>query len=51
MQQIAEELAISKSQTYVPIRNRKLRSLKIGGRGQYRVERTEREAVMSGPTR
>ena len=36
---VAEILSISMSQTYALVRNKDIRSVKIGGRGQYRVER------------
>ena len=41
---VAEELGISKSQVYALVRDRMLPSIKIGGRGQYRVERARLEA-------
>lgn len=44
--QVQDELAISASQTYALIRSRALRAIKVGGRGQYRVERTELEAYI-----
>ena len=37
--EVAEILSISMSQTYALVRNQDIRSVKIGGRGQYRVER------------
>ena len=36
--EVAEILHISASQTYALVRNQELRAIKIGGRGQYRVE-------------
>jgi DNA binding domain, excisionase family len=36
---VAEVLNISMSQVYALVRNQELKSIKIGGRGQYRVER------------
>jgi len=44
---VAEMLNISSSQVYALVRNQQLRSIKIGGRGQYRVERSELEAYIS----
>lgn len=35
---VAEILAISASQTYALVRNDELKAIKIGGRGQWRVE-------------
>jgi excisionase family DNA binding protein len=35
---VAEVLAISLSQTYALVRNDELKAIKIGGRGQWRVE-------------
>lgn len=35
---VAEILAISMSQTYALVRNDELKAIKIGGRGQWRVE-------------
>jgi excisionase family DNA binding protein len=43
---VAEILNISASQTYALVRNRELRAIKIGGRGQWRVERSELEAYI-----
>lgn len=40
---VAEVLNISSSQTYALVRNGDLKAIKIGGRGQWRVERTELE--------
>ena len=44
---VAEVLNISVSQVYALVRNQQIRSIKIGGRGQYRVERSELEAYIS----
>lgn len=38
---VAETLSISSSQTYALVRSGELRAIKVGGRGQYRVEITE----------
>ncbi len=43
---VAEILNISGSQTYALVRRGDLRAVKIGGRGQWRVEATELEAYI-----
>jgi excisionase family DNA binding protein len=40
---VAEVLNISTSQVYALVRNEELRAIKIGGRGQWRVEREQLE--------
>jgi excisionase family DNA binding protein len=40
---VADELAISRSQAYALVRNGTLPAMKVGGRGQWRVERTRLE--------
>lgn len=40
---VADVLNISSSQTYALVRTGDLKAIKIGGRGQWRVERTELE--------
>ncbi len=40
---VAEVLNISASQTYALVRSGELPAIKIGGRGQWRVERTQLE--------
>ena len=45
--EVAEVLNISASQTYALVRNQDLRAIKIGGRGQYRVEVAELEAFIA----
>ncbi|NUS74244.1 MAG: helix-turn-helix domain-containing protein [Corynebacteriales bacterium] len=40
---VAEILNISSSQTYALVRSGELPAIKIGGRGQWRVERNELE--------
>lgn len=37
---VAEVLNISASQVYALVRNQELKAIKIGGRGQWRVEKT-----------
>lgn len=41
---VATELAISRSQAYALVRNGDLPAMKVGGRGQWRVERARLEA-------
>jgi len=43
---VADILNISASQAYALVRNEELRAIKIGGRGQWRVERTALEAYI-----
>ena len=43
MKQVAEELAISDAQVYALVRNRELPAIKVGGRGQWRIERAKLE--------
>ena len=43
MKQVAEELAISDAQVYALVRNRDLPAIKVGGRGQWRIERAKLE--------
>lgn len=40
---VADVLNISSSQTYALVRTGDLKAIKVGGRGQWRVERTELE--------
>ena len=47
---VAEVLNISASQTYALVRNGDLEAIKIGGRGQWRVERDKLEATSPGCT-
>ena len=44
---VAETLNISASQTYALVRNGDLPAIKIGGRGQWRVEASELEAYIA----
>jgi excisionase family DNA binding protein len=44
---VAEVLNISTSQVYALVRNEELRAIKIGGRGQWRVERDALEDYIS----
>jgi excisionase family DNA binding protein len=43
---VAEVLNISSAQTYALVRGGDLPAIKIGGRGQWRVERTQLEAYI-----
>ncbi len=43
---VAEILNISVSQVYALVRRKDLRAIKIGGRGQWRVEASELEAYI-----
>jgi len=44
---VAEELNISAAQTYALVRNGELRAIKVGGRGQWRVESSELERFIA----
>jgi excisionase family DNA binding protein len=44
---VAEVLNISDSQTYALVRSGELPAIKIGGRGQWRVERDQLEAYIA----
>ena len=44
---VADVLNISESQTYALVRSGDLSAIKIGGRGQWRVERTALEEYIS----
>lgn len=46
LSEVAEMLAISASQAYALVRSGELRAIKVGGRGQWRVEITELEAYI-----
>lgn len=43
---VAETLDISAAQTYALVRSGELPAIKVGGRGQWRVEETELEAYI-----
>ncbi|MGO1480080.1 MAG: helix-turn-helix transcriptional regulator [Brachybacterium sp.] len=43
---VAETLSISASQAYALVRSGELRAIKVGGRGQWRVEVTEIESYI-----
>lgn len=44
---VGEILNISSAQTYALVRSGALRAIKVGGRGQWRVEATELEAYIA----
>ncbi len=44
--EVSEVLSISAAQVYALVRRGELRAIKIGGRGQWRVEATELEAYI-----
>ena len=44
---VGEVLNISSAQTYALVRSGSLRAIKVGGRGQWRVEANELEAYIS----
>jgi len=44
---VAETLNISAAQTYALVRSGELRAIKVGGRGQWRVETSELESYIS----
>jgi excisionase family DNA binding protein len=43
MSDVAEELAVSMSQVYHMVRSGELPAIKVGGRGQWRIERSKLE--------
>ncbi|MCS6711002.1 helix-turn-helix domain-containing protein [Brachybacterium sp. EF45031] len=43
---VAESLSISAAQAYALVRSGELRAIKVGGRGQWRVELSELEAYI-----
>jgi excisionase family DNA binding protein len=47
MQDVADELATSVSQVYHMVRSGELPAIKIGGRGQWRIERAKLEQYIS----
>jgi excisionase family DNA binding protein len=46
MQDVADELAVSLSQVYHMVRSGELAAIKVGGRGQWRIERARLEAYI-----
>jgi excisionase family DNA binding protein len=47
LEEVAEELSVSQSQVYHMVRSGELPAIKIGGRGQWRVERTKLETYIA----
>lgn len=47
MQDVADELATSQSQIYHMVRSGELPAIKIGGRGQWRIERAKLEEYIA----
>jgi excisionase family DNA binding protein len=47
LSEVAEELAVSDSQVYHMVRSGELPAIKIGGRGQWRVERVKLEEYIA----
>lgn len=47
LSEVAEELAVSLSQVYHMVRSGELPAIKVGGRGQWRVERDQLETYIS----
>jgi excisionase family DNA binding protein len=47
LEEVAEELAVTQSQVYHMVRSGELPAIKVGGRGQWRVERTKLEAYIA----
>jgi len=47
MEEVAEELATTVSQVYHMVRSGELPAIKIGGRGQWRIERAKLEDYIS----
>lgn len=48
LEQVAQELNVTRSQVYALVRDRSLLAVKIGGRGHWRVERAELESYIAG---
>ncbi len=48
LDQVAEELATSRAQIYALVRSGQLEAIKVGGRGQWRVERVKLEEWIAG---
>ncbi len=44
---VADELAVGRAQVYAMVRDKTLLALKVGGRGKWRVERSELEAYIA----
>lgn len=48
LDQVVEELQAARSQVYALVRDKSLIAVKIGGRGQWRVERSRLEEYIAG---
>lgn len=46
LEYVMEELSISRSQSYVLVRSGELRAIRVGGRGQWRIDLEELEAFI-----
>lgn len=46
LEELQEVLSISRSQAYSLVRSGELRAIRVGGRGQWRIENTEFEAYI-----
>jgi len=44
--QVAEALDTTKAQVYALVRRKELRAIKLGGRGQWRIGRTDLESLL-----
>jgi excisionase family DNA binding protein len=47
LDEVADELATSRAQVYALVRSGTLEAIKIGGRGQWRIERERLEAYIA----
>ena len=47
LDEVADELATSRAQVYALVRSKALPAIKIGGRGQWRVERSKLEEFIA----
>lgn len=47
LEEVAEMFSISRSQAYALVRSGDLRAIKVGGRGQWRIELAEIEAFIA----
>ncbi len=51
LDQVADELTVSHAQAYALVRSGDLPAIKVGGRGQWRVERTKLEEYIAAAYR
>jgi excisionase family DNA binding protein len=47
MEQVAEELSTSSAQIYALVRRGEIAAIRLGGRGQWRIERSKLEEFIS----